>query len=88
VKEVVIKDSWITLGQAMKLAGVMTSGIDAKYVIVNGQVLVNGEVEVRRGKKLKDGDWFSFHQEKYRIKSLNPVEGENAQARLGNEYDH
>ena len=47
-----IKDEFIKLGQALKAAGMVTSGIDAKYVITEGMVKVNGEVELRRGKKL------------------------------------
>lgn len=58
--EIQIKDEYIKLGQAMKLAGLVDSGIEAKIVIQDGQVLVNGEVDTRRGKKLVDGDTFSF----------------------------
>lgn len=56
MKEVKIKDEFIKLGQAMKLAGMVGSGVEAKIVITEGQVEVNGEVECRRGKKLPDGD--------------------------------
>mgnify|MGYP000218728237 CR=1 FL=1 len=51
-----IKDEYITLGQALKLASLVSSGIEAKIVIQDGQVKVNGEVETRRGKKLVPGD--------------------------------
>jgi len=51
------------LGQAMKLAGLVDSGLDAKIVIQNGEVLVNGEVDTRRGKKLVKGDTFSYKGE-------------------------
>lgn len=44
----------------MKLAGMVGSGVEAKIVITEGQVEVNGEVECRRGKKLHDGDIVSF----------------------------
>ena len=54
--KVTIRDEYIKLGQALKLAGFVQSGVDAKYEIENGKVLVNGEVETRRGKKLRDGD--------------------------------
>ena len=54
MKEVKIKDEFIKLGQAMKLAGMVGSGVEAKIVITEGQVEVNGEVECRRGKKLHD----------------------------------
>lgn len=56
---VIIKDECIKLGQAMKLAGMVGSGTDAKLLIQDGQVSVNGEVETRRGRKLYGGDIFS-----------------------------
>ena len=54
-----IRDAFIKLGQAMKLAGLVDSGVDAKLVIQDGQVRVNGEIEYQRGKKLHPGDVFS-----------------------------
>lgn len=57
---ITIKDEFIKLGQALKLAGLVESGVDAKIVIQNGEVLVNGEVDERRGKKLYPGDVFEF----------------------------
>ena len=45
-----IRDEYIKLGQALKLAGLVDSGLTAKEVIQDGQVLVNGEVDTRRGK--------------------------------------
>ncbi len=56
-----IKDEYITLGQALKLASLVSSGIEAKIVIQDGQVKVNGEVDTRRGKKLRPGDVFEFN---------------------------
>jgi ribosome-associated protein len=56
-----IKDEYIKLGQAMKLAGLVSSGIEAKIVIQEGQVTVNGEVDTRRGKKLVPGDTFAYN---------------------------
>ena len=50
-----IKDEYIRLGQALKLAGLVGSGVDAKMVIQDGLVKVNGETEYQRGKKLHDG---------------------------------
>lgn len=58
--DISIRDEFIRLGQAMKLAGLVSSGVEAKVLIENGQVLVNGETETRRGKKLRDGDTFSL----------------------------
>ena len=55
-----IKDDFIKLGQALKLVGLVESGLDAKLFIQDGEVSVNGEVETRRGKKLVKGDTFTF----------------------------
>ena len=54
--EVPIGDEMIRLGQFLKLASLIDSGADAKSVIADGQVSVNGEVEVRRGRQLRPGD--------------------------------
>lgn len=64
-----IKDDYIKLGQALKLAGMVDSGVEAKVVIQDGQVLVNGEVELQRGKKLHNGDVFSFNGEEAQIQA-------------------
>jgi len=53
-------DEFIKLGQFLKAVGFSDSGAEAKDEIINGNVKVNGEVELRRGKKLKDGDTVSF----------------------------
>ena len=55
------------LEQAMKLAGAVSMGSEAKMVIQAGEVLVNSEVELRRGKKLRDGDIFTYENNDYRI---------------------
>ena len=57
-KKIRIKDEFIKLGQALKLSGEADTGVDAKYLIEDGKVKVNGEVEIRRGRKLYDGDVF------------------------------
>lgn len=62
-----IQDDFIKLGQALKLAGLVGSGVDAKMVIQDGMVLVNGEVEVQRGKKLYPGDIVTFQEESFQI---------------------
>jgi len=53
-------EEFIKLGQAMKKAGLVGSGLDAKILIQDGQVRVNGEVDTRRGKKLYPGDSFEY----------------------------
>jgi len=55
-----LRDDFIKLGQALKLAGLVESGVDAKFVIQDGLVKVNGRVETQRGKKLVAGDVFEF----------------------------
>lgn len=55
-----ISDEFIKLGQALKLAGLVSSGVEAKIVIQNGEVTVNGEVDTRRGRKLYPQDNFSY----------------------------
>lgn len=60
-------DEFIRLGQALKKAGIVGSGSDAKAVILNGEVKVNGSTEERRGKKLYPGDTISFNGEVFQI---------------------
>lgn len=62
-----LKQEYIKLGQALKAAGMAESGVMAKTVITEGQVTVNGEVEVRRGRKLYGGDVIAFHGEQIKI---------------------
>ena len=66
--EIEIRDEYIKLGQAMKLAGLVSSGIEAKVVIQDGHVKVNGEVDTRRGKKLYSGDNFEYNGELVTVK--------------------
>ena len=53
--------------RGMKLAGMVGSGVDAKMLIQDGQVEVNGEVEYQRGKKLHEGDVITFNGESVQI---------------------
>ena len=55
-----IKDEFIKLGQVLKLAGWVGSGLDAKMVILDGLVKVNGEIVLQRGKKIYQGDMVEF----------------------------
>jgi ribosome-associated protein len=64
-----IRDEFIKLGQALKLAGIAASGIEAKMLIEDGVVLVNGETETRRGKKLRDGDIVSVQGNSFTVKA-------------------
>ena len=60
MSEVPIRDESIRLGQFLKLANLIDSGADAKAVIADGQVSVNGDVETRRGRQLRSGDVVEF----------------------------
>ena len=62
-----IKDENIKLGQALKLAGAVDSGVEAKIVILEGLVKVNNEVCTQRGKKLVENDVISFEDNEYVI---------------------
>ena len=67
MEKVIIRDDFIKLGQAMKLAVMVGSGVDAKMLIQDGQVEVNGKVEYQRGKKLHEGDVITFNGESVQI---------------------
>ena len=64
-----LRDEFIKLGQALKAAGLVESGVEAKEVILDGLVKVNGEVDKRRGRKLYDGDTVTFEGEEIKIQS-------------------
>lgn len=66
-KELTISSEFIKLESALKFAALTATGGEAKAVILDGLVTVNGEVCTMRGKKLRDGDTFSFNGETYRI---------------------
>ena len=55
-----LRDEYIKLGQALTAAGLVESGVMAKDVITGGEVTVNGQVELQRGKKLRAGDQVEF----------------------------
>jgi ribosome-associated protein len=67
VREVQIKGDTIRLGQLLKVAGIADSGGEAKALIADGQVSVNGEVETRRGRQLHAGDELAARDEKLRL---------------------
>lgn len=64
---ITLREDFIKLGQALKAAGLVESGVEAKMVILDGQVSVNGKTEIQRGKKLYDGDIVSFQGEEIKI---------------------
>ena len=67
MEEIILREEFIKLGQAIKAVGLVESGVEAKIVILDGEVLVNGETELQRGKKLYDGDIVSFRGEEIKI---------------------
>lgn len=62
-----LREEFIKLGQALKAAGFVEDGVEAKIEILEGNVLVNGEVDTRRGRKLYDGDVVSFEGKEIKI---------------------
>lgn len=61
------EDEYIKLGQLLKKAGIASSGTEAKYLIEEGMIQVNGEVAFQRGKKITEGDVVTFEEETYRV---------------------
>ena len=62
-----LRDEYIKLGQALKAANLVEDGLEAKLVIQDGLVKVNNQVDIRRGRKLYDGDVVSFDGQELRI---------------------
>ena len=67
MQTVTIKDEYIKLGQLLKLAGLVDSGVDAKIVIQEGLVKVNGETDTRRGKKIVPGDIVEYQGNQVKV---------------------
>ncbi len=67
MKVIKLREEFIKLGQALKAAGLVQSGVEAKEAIQNGMVTVNGRTDARRGKKLYAGDIVGFNGEEIKI---------------------
>ena len=67
IEVIKLRDEYIKLGQALKAAGFVDSGVIAKFVIQDGIISVNGKVEIQRGKKLYDGDIVEMEGKKIKI---------------------
>lgn len=65
--EIKIETEYIKLDSFLKWANVVGSGAEAKIYIRDGLVEVNGETELRRGKKLRPGDIVKFNEETYKV---------------------
>ncbi len=64
MEKIILREEYIKLGQALKAMNLVESGVEAKIVIINGEVKVNGETEYQRGKKLRAGDIIEYNGEK------------------------
>jgi ribosome-associated protein len=67
-RDVVVEEDSIRLAQLLKLAGVIDTGGEAKVRIAAGEVRVNGEVEVRRGRQLRRGDVVEIDDQRLRVR--------------------
>jgi ribosome-associated protein len=67
MREIVTRDDVIRLGQFLKLADVVAAGSDAKMLLAEGNVKVNGEPETRRGRQLVKGDVVTVGQHQLRV---------------------
>ncbi len=67
MEELKLRDEFIKLGQALKAAGLVENGVEAKFAVQDGEVLVNGEVDTRRGRKLVAGDVVSYQGKEIKI---------------------
>lgn len=68
MEEIILRDDFIKLGQTIKAAGLVESGVEAKIVIQDGEVKVNGVVETQRGKKLFGGEVVEYNGSSILIK--------------------
>lgn len=68
MEEIILRDDFIKLGQAIKAAGLVESGVEAKIVIQDCEVKVNGVVETQRGKKLFGGEVVEYNGSSILIK--------------------
>ena len=64
-----IRDDFIKLGQALKLAGLVESGVEAKINIQEGFVKVNGQTQYERGKKIHVGDVIEFDGQQVKVEN-------------------
>lgn len=70
MREVEITNEPVELYKILKFEGMASSGGEAKLVIEQGQVLVNGAVETRKRKKIVSGDVIEFNNEKIQIQLI------------------
>jgi len=66
-RDVEIREQSIRLGQFLKLADLVDNGADAKPLLMQGMVFVNGEMETRRGRQLARGDVVTIDEKSVRV---------------------
>ena len=80
METIILRGEYIKLGQALKAAGMVESGVEAKEVIQEGLVMVNGETDTRRGRKLYGGDIVLFGGEEwYQLSDRHAPEEEQSE---------
>jgi len=67
MRDLIVRDGSIRLGQLLKLAGLADSGSEAKALVASGAVRVNGEVDTSRGRQLRPGDEVAVGEERVRV---------------------
>lgn len=67
MNEIKLREEYIKLGQLLKAAGLVGSGVEAKVVIQDGLVKVDGNVETQRGKKIYDGSIIEYNNEQVKV---------------------
>lgn len=67
MEKIILRTEYIKLGQALKASGLVDSGAEAKEVIINGHVKINGQIEYQRGKKLYDKDIIEYNNKQLNI---------------------
>lgn len=67
IKDIKIKDEIITLGQFIKVIDLISSGGEAKSFLLNNEIMVNGEIDNRRGRKLHKGDLIIINNTQYKV---------------------
>ena len=67
MEQIKLSEEYIKIGQALKAAGLVSSGVEAKIVIQDGLVSVDGEIDTRRGKKLYGGEVIEFDGQAVKI---------------------
>lgn len=67
MENVTIRDEFIKLGQILKLTGIAENGVIAKELIQDGKAKVNGEVDLRRGRKVYPGDVVECEGQQFKV---------------------